>query len=253
MKLRTLRGVSLLTLICLPHRWRKYWCLGCLVWWLNPVSKNGDTSKWLVSCDPIDTVLLAELIKVWLISEYIENSYINPVARNAVQNKAKDLYKLIDSQHLIYNEPIELKMFDGDGKAACGETFRVLGLEIVNRLVGKELLLGDRKVRLLYSGKNELTTDPVELYTGKKKQYFSIVIKFSVQTTPPERKAFIIYNLSVRRWVSVPSKAWNYKKSNTKAYIRINDNTLQVMEALIEKISCYSGMRLIRNVLIFIK
>jgi len=197
---------------------------------LNPISKNGDTSKWLISCDPVDVVLLAELIKVWLISEYIENSYINPAVRDAVHNKAKDLYKLIDRRHLICNEPVELKMFDNAGKAACGETFRVLGLEIVNRLVGKELLLGDRKVRLLYSGKNELTTDPVELYTGKNRQYFSIVIKFSIQTTPPERKAFIVYNLSVRRWVSVPSKAWNYKKSNTKAYIRINDDTLQVME-----------------------
>lgn len=190
----------------------------------TPLSKNRDSQKWIVSCNKVDLDMLAELIKIWILGEYIEKQKISSL----VKEKAIELYGLIDSKMLLRNQT-DIRLFEQDGTASSSETFRVFALKIVERLTGKTINLGGKTLKFLYSGKNELITDPVELYVGKKKEYFSIVLDFSIQTTPPNRKAMVLYNLSVRRWVGVTSTAWDFRKDSTKAYIKTGDNKLQAM------------------------
>lgn len=92
----------------------------------TPLSKNRDSQKWIVSCNKVDLDMLAELIKIWILGEYIEKQKISSL----VKEKAIELYGLIDSKMLLRNQT-DIRLFEQDGTASSSETFRVFALKIV--------------------------------------------------------------------------------------------------------------------------
>ena len=198
----------------------------------NKISRNGDSSKWLISCEPVDLDLLSEAVKVWIHSKYLTNKKITPELKEI----ARGLYESVNPD--IFKGKAEAKtLIDTDGNVKCGEAFSVIPLIIVEKLKGKDLKLEGKKAKLFYAGKNLLVTDPSALYDERRKQYFSICIEFSLQTIPFLKKPIVVYHLKVRRWVSASATQAGYKvnNNNTTAYIRTGKNILQPIKFRYEK------------------
>lgn len=185
----------------------------------KPINRGTDLTKWLVAGEPVRLDILAELIKDWVYMEYAKFDKANP----EFIRQRNWLMEEIDRNELEATEEKAWLLFTGDGQVAGDETFSIFPLVVVRRLVGQELELKGQRLKLLYAGRNELITEPARLWADDfkgDKHYYSFLIQFSVQTTPPDRKVMLVYKCRVRRWVSTKSSPWDFKKEFTKAYLK---------------------------------
>lgn len=165
---------------------------------LAPLKKGSQDAHWLTACRPYtekDLHALCDIIKVWVKATYL----LAPKASVLVKELAK---KFCDSMNatafsgLQSQETVCLTLTDGTVRE---EAYQALPLLVINHLLDKEILLNGQKLHLCYAAKNQLISDPL---TDLKSQHsYSFVFDFSVQTTPPHRKALLLCQMSIRRWV----------------------------------------------------
>lgn len=199
----------------------------------SAIGKSKDNTKWLITCEPLQSERLLEVVKIWVANEYVMNSkFTNMAARD----KAKEFYQSINNVDLCSVDATIIELFQKDGTAVGNETFRVLPLLIMRKLMGQRIELSGRTFKFLSASKNSLLTEPIEVIYRKKKTYFSIFLEFSVQTIPPMRQALLLYHLKVRRWVTRPSTSWDFKvdRDTTKAYLRVSEDKLQEMKVVFD-------------------
>ena len=84
------------------------------------------------------------------------------------------------------------------------EAYQAVPLLAINHLLGKEIILRGQTLRICYATKNQLISRP--LSDPNSQHQYSFVFDFSVQTTPPQRKALLLCQMSIRRWVPDASK-----------------------------------------------
>ena len=150
------------------------------------------------SCVPFTekriTVLFG-IIKAWVAGTYTSGYRVNPLVSNLARTFISDAKKE-DIASLSSERDVVLSSNDG---TVNDEAYQAVPLIAVNQLLGKNIEVDGTTLHLYYAAKNELISQPIE--DPKSHHTYSYVFNFSVQTTPPDRHALLLCNMSIRRWV----------------------------------------------------
>lgn len=158
---------------------------------------TSEDTKWLISTVAFTEKrisVLFEIIKAWIAGTYIADYRVNPIAKEL----AKTLLANMNVEEIVllaYEEDVVLTKDDG---TVNDEAYQAIPLLAVNQLLGKNIEVNGATLHLCYASKNELISQPIE--DPKSHHAYSYVFSFSVQTTPPERHALLLCNMSIRRW-----------------------------------------------------
>lgn len=158
---------------------------------------TSEDTQWLISTVPFTEKrisVLFRIIKAWVTGTYIADYRVNPIAKGLAQNLLDNM-KVDEIASLAYIKDVVLTNDDG---TVNGEAYQAIPLLAVNQLLGKRIEVNDTTIHLCYAAKNELISQPIE--EPKSRHAYSYVFSFSVQTTPPERHALLLCNMSIRRW-----------------------------------------------------
>lgn len=192
---------------------------------LQPLNNASNDERWLSSCVPFDEQRLSILfgiIKVWITATYVFDKKLLP----NIIDSAKKLISEMDIQELVVlcsQSNVKLSAFDG---TVSDEAYGALPWLAVNQLIGKKIQLKDTILELRCVGKNELMSQVLICETGR----YSYVFKFTVQTTPPERRALLLCDMSIRRWIDSRKTDGNEKKvdvylnESINAFILVSKN-----------------------------
>lgn len=202
---------------------------------LNKVSENSDDSKWLICFEEIDMEILVSYFKIWIDEFYVKGSIGKQDKKrkngenervNRLANELKDLISIGNFEELKKEEVILFK----DGKAIDKDSFSILPLIIIDSLKGKFINIHGKDAKLLYSSKNEMITD-TNIFCNKE-DYYSFVIKLTVQTLPPFNNAYLNVDLSIRRWIcrNDDIEGKNYIDNNKNCYFRTSDDIMQCIK-----------------------
>lgn len=208
---------------------------------MSPVKEVSNDRKWLVSFKNINLNIVVNSFKIWVEEFYIEGSEKysykwrriygaddEEVRRLAIE--LKDLLRPENFEQPYYEEVI---LFD-EGKAVHKHSYSLYPLRIVNTLMGKTINIEGIDTKFLYVSNDELITDTKDF--RRKDDYYSFVIRFSVQTIPPDQRAFLNVDLSVRRWISRNENGGEiFLPTNKKCYIRVDANRMQVIETVFDR------------------
>lgn len=201
---------------------------------MNVVSEYSDDSKWLTCFKEIDMEILISYFKIWIDEFYIKGSIAKEKKRKNGEDKkvnklANELKELVSIDKFEELKKEELTLFK-DGIAMDKDSFSILPLLIIESLIGKNIKIHGKEAKLLYSNKNEMITD-TNLFCNKE-DYYSFVIKLTVQTLPPFNKAYLNVDLSVRRWIcrNNDEEGKNYLGNSKNCYFRTSDSIMQCIK-----------------------
>ena len=197
------------------------WMKGAAI--LMPLRKGSKDERWLTSCyaySEKDIRTLCELLKVWVKSSYVTPSRVSPL----VKKMASDFCNEIKTDELLTHRSSSAICLTLDNGTVCEEAYEVLPFLAADRLSGEEIVLRGQTLRLCHSAKNQLVSRP--LSDPDSYHQYSFVFDFSVQTTPPKRKALLLCQISIRRWVpdAVKKDHAPILKENVNAHIEIGQD-----------------------------
>lgn len=165
---------------------------------LAPLKKGSCDDHWLTSCyeySEKNIRTLCNIIKVWVKATYVTAPRTLPVVKKFA-NDFCDMIVPADLMVLQTSAEVCLTLEDG---TVCEEAYQAIPLLAVNRLLGKEIVLSGKTLHLCYTAKNQLISHPI--VDNKSQHQYSFVFELSVQTTPPKRKALLLCQMSIRRWI----------------------------------------------------
>lgn len=165
---------------------------------LAPLKKDSCDDHWLTSCyeySEKNIRALCNIIKVWVKATYVTAPRTLPLVKK-LANDFCDMIVPADLMALQSSIQVCLTLEDG---TVCEEAYQAIPLLAVNRLLGKEIVLSGQTLRLCYAAKNQLISHPI--VDPKSQHQYSFVFDLSVQTTPPKRKALLLCQMSIRRWI----------------------------------------------------
>ena len=165
---------------------------------LRPLNAFSNDEHWLAACVPFTekriTVLFG-IIKAWVVGTYISGYRVNPLvsemARSFIAGAVKEDIAVLSLERDV--------VLSGNDGTVNEEAYQAIPLIAVNQLLGKNIEVNGTTLHLCYAAKNELISQPIE--DPKSHHSYSYVFNFSVQTTPPDRHALLLCNMSIRRWV----------------------------------------------------
>jgi hypothetical protein len=190
---------------------------------LAPLKKDSDDAHWLTSCGAYSEKTiqaLCSIIKVWVKATYVTT----PRASSLVKKLANDFCDRIDPSALMAlqtRDEICLTLEDG---TVCEEAYQAIPLMAVNRLLGREVTLPEQTLHLCYAAKNQLISRPI--VDPASHHSYSFVFDLSVQTTPPQRKALLLCQMSIRRWIPdrYNKERTPYLSESIGSHIRVSDD-----------------------------
>ncbi len=197
------------------------WMLGIIA--LAPLKQSSCDEHWLTSCyeySKKDVKALCDMIKVWVKATYIIPAKTSPI----VKKLANDFCDSIEAEELAALQSkgeVCLTLEDG---TVCEEAYQAIPFLAINRLLGQEISLEGQPMRLCYAAKNQLISSPIT--DSKSNHQYSFVFDLSVQTTPPQRKALLLCQMSIRRWIpDRPKKERSlFLPEGIIAHIKISDH-----------------------------
>ena len=164
---------------------------------LRPLNAFSNDEQWLAACAPFTEKRIAVLfgiIKSWVAGTYISGykaPLVSNLARSFISNATKEEIAVLSSERDV--------VLSGNDGTVNEEAYQAIPLIAVNQLLGKNIEVNGTTLHLYYAAKNELISQPIE--DPKSHHSYSYVFNFSVQTTPPDRHALLLCNMSIRRWV----------------------------------------------------
>ena len=170
---------------------------------INSVTEYSDDSKWIVCFKDINMKIVCTCFKIWIDEFYIKGSLDKSKRKNGrdakVHKLANELINLIMPESFEGVNCEKITLFE-NGSAACKEAFLLFPQKLIDLLIGETIDFKGKKAKLLYSSQNELVTD-TNIF-GSEKGYHSFAIRLSVQTLPPDNKAYLNVDLIARRWIT---------------------------------------------------
>ena len=190
---------------------------------LAPLKKGSMDDRWLTSCCPYteeDMQALCDLIQVWVKGTYVTSTRVSPLVKKLASDFCKELRP--DAFSSLQSSAAVCLTFENG--TVSDEAYQAVPLLAINHLLGKEIILHGQTLRLCYTTKNQLISHP--LSDPKSQHQYSFVFDFSVQTTPPQRKALLLCQMSIRRWIPDASKKGRAPilKENINAHIKVGEN-----------------------------
>lgn len=164
---------------------------------LRPLNAFSNDEQWLAACVPFTEKRIAVLfgiIKSWVAGTYISGykaPLVSNLARSFISNATKEEIAVLSSERDV--------VLSGNDGTVNEEAYQAIPLIAVNKLLGKNIEVNGTTLHLYYAAKNELISQSIE--DPKSHHSYSYVFNFSVQTTPPDRHALLLCNMSIRRWV----------------------------------------------------
>jgi hypothetical protein len=190
---------------------------------LRPLKQSTQDDHWLSACIPFDEKrlqILCDLIRIWVTATYVTSFRTSPPAK-ALAKKFLDKITFSELTALSSEETVCLSNKDGTVNDLA---YKAIPLLTVNKLLGTILTVSGKELVLRYSAKNELISQPIE--DEKTHHSYSYVFKFSIQTTPPNRRAMLLCEMSIRRWV--------YKRTSPDRKVH-SDNAIVARMIMIQK------------------
>lgn len=184
---------------------------------LAPLKKGSHDEHWLTSCrvySEKDIQTLCNIIKVWVKATYVTP----PRVSLPVKKLAEDFYDVIKVEDLAVLQSDAQVCLTLENGTVCEEAYQAVPLLAVNHLLGKEVILSGQTLHFCYAAKNQLISRPI-VDPGSRHQY-SFVFDLSVQTTPPKRKALLLCQMSIRRWIP-GTQGTPLLQENINAHIKI--------------------------------
>lgn len=187
---------------------------------IKPLRVESDDSAWLISIEPPDIEKICEILKIWIAATYMGAS---------VSNETKDLAKELIARIVFEDLRCEIHqaetvLFSEDGCASSDYTYRAFSLLTMSRLIGQKINLCGAEMIICRADKDELMTAPIYAQ-GKEHAYpYAFVIKLSVQTTPPQRKAMLVCDLSIRRFIPHVWANNPWLDNKVIAHVRVAEN-----------------------------
>ena len=193
---------------------------------LAPLKKGSIDDRWLTSCAPYsekDIQALCELIKVWVKGTYVTSFRASPMAL-LVKKLASDFCKEIKPDAFLPLQSSATVCLTFENGTVSEEAYQAVPLLAINHLLGKEIILHGQALRLCCATKNQLISRP--LSDPNSQHQYSFVFDFSVQTTPPQRKALLLCQMSIRRWVpdALKKNRAPILKENINAHIKVGED-----------------------------
>lgn len=162
------------------------------------LKRGSSDERWLSSTEPFDDERLEELLvilRVWV--------YVAFCAKKSIAEEGKALAQSLlqrmcveDLKSTAFEETEELIGKDG---TAAQEAYRMIPLLAAERLAGKTLMLRGVPLLLHRGTGTELVSQPLK--GSRRGDLYSIVLDFSIQTTPPDRQALFLVHAVTRRWI----------------------------------------------------
>ncbi len=188
---------------------------------LAPLKADSDDHAWLTalreySISELDT--LCALIQLW-----IKTTYMGPRSLPRVKKLAADLCDSMETEEIAPLRTTEVVRLTREDGTVSEHAYQVLPLLVIDRLLGKEIFLHGQPLRLCYAAKNQMMSMPIA--EGKSGHLYSFVFDFTVQTTPPDQKALLLCQMSIRRWIYGRSGKGpiKYLREGIRAHIQISD------------------------------
>ena len=190
---------------------------------LAPLKMGSHDERWITSCyeySENNIHALCSIIKTWVKATYVTPSKADPI----VKKLAKEFCDTMNWEELAAVRSTDEVCLTLENGTVCEAAYQAIPLLAINRLLGKEITLSGQTLHLCYAAKNQLVSDPIT--DMRSHHQYSFVFDVSVQTTPPERKALLLCQMSIRRWI--PD---NYNKERTpfltnavNAHIKISED-----------------------------
>ncbi len=190
---------------------------------LAPLKMGSHDERWITSCyeySEKNIHALCSIIKTWVKATYVTPSKADPI----VKKLAKEFCDTMNWEELAAVRSTDEVCLTLENGTVCEAAYQAIPLLAINRLLGKEITLSGQTLHLCYAAKNQLVSDPIT--DMRSHHQYSFVFDVSVQTTPPERKALLLCQMSIRRWI--PD---NYNKERTpfltnavNAHIKISED-----------------------------
>ena len=190
---------------------------------LAPLKKDSNDEHWLTSCcaySEKNIQALCSIIKVWVKATYVTA----PRALPLVKKLANDFCDMINPEALMaLQTTAEVCLTLKDG-TVCEEAYQAVPLLAVNQLLGKEIVLNGQTLHLCYAAKNQLISHAI--VDPKSQHQYSFVFDLSVQTTPPQRKALLLCQMSIRRWIpdSYGKERAPFLSESIISHIKVSDD-----------------------------
>lgn len=190
---------------------------------LSPLKKNSHDEHWLTSCyeySEKNIQALCSIIKVWVKATYVTAPHVSPL----VKKLANDFCDRIDPKDLIVLQTTAEVCLTLEDGTVCEEAYQAIPLLVANRLLGREVDLSGLTLHLCYAAKNQMVSHPIT--DPKSHHQYSFVFDLSVQTTPPKRKALLLCQISIRRWVpdSKNKERTPFLSESINSHIKISDS-----------------------------
>lgn len=190
---------------------------------LAPLKMGSHDERWITSCyeySEKNIHALCSIIKTWVKATYVTPSKADPI----VKKLAKEFCDTMNWEELAAVQSTDEVCLTLENGTVSEAAYQAIPLLAINRLLGKEITLSGQTLHLCYAAKNQLVSDPIT--DMRSHHQYSFVFDVSVQTTPPERKALLLCQMSIRRWI--PD---NYNKERTpfltnavNAHIKISED-----------------------------
>ena len=190
---------------------------------LAPLKKDSCDEHWLTSCyeySKEEIKVLCNIIKVWVKGTYVASPRVSPV----VKKLANDFCNTINAEDIaVLQDKSEVCLTLANG-TVCEKAYQAIPLLAVNRLLGQEIELNGKLLHLCYAAKNQLISDPI--IDTKSHHQYSFVFDLSVQTTPPQRKALLLCQMSIRRWIPDRFSKEDVRRlpENINAHIKVSED-----------------------------
>ena len=190
---------------------------------LAPLKKDSHDERWLTSCyeySEKNIQALCSIIKTWVKATYVTSSRVNPI----VKKLAKEFCDTMNWEEFAAGQSTDQVCLTLENGTVCETAYQAIPLLAINRLLGKEITLNGQTLHLCYAAKNQLVSDPIT--DMKSHHQYSFVFDLSVQTTPPERKALLLCQMSIRRWIpdNYNKERTPFLKNAVNSHIKVSEN-----------------------------
>lgn len=182
---------------------------------LHTMKQESDDKDWLVSMYEPDIEKICDILKIWIIAEYVENKR----KTTETESIADELLTMINADTLRTGLRSENSiLFDEDGHALTDYAFDAFSLYAANTLQGKTISVQGHELTFSGCGRKMLLSQPIS--DGKSNpNYYAISLQLSVQTTPPFRSCMLLIHGSVKRIISNNWKKEIYLNNDIHAYV----------------------------------
>lgn len=159
---------------------------------VSNVKSKYSYGSWIKFINSVDASLLKSLLREWIKEVYSGNEL------SAERDKA---LSVLDTSFnpTISATPMELSDENGNINS---DAYTFIPAILAASLAGEKVLINDEEAELYMSDNGELVTNPLAYTDYREKNYFSYVVKFKLETLPPDNKVIVVVDLSSRRWIS---------------------------------------------------